>query len=490
MRATLMLSLTIASFASGALGNLAAEPRPTTPDSRHSRGPGVRIWLSGDDVYRRNERARVYYRVERDAFVTILRVDTDGRVRVLFPRHPDDDNYAEAGRSYVVSGWDRGTTFIVDDYPGVGYVFAIASSTPFDFRMIHDGDRWTMRHVTDGRIHGDPRSSLEEIMLELLPQDYDDFDTHIAAYHVERRYDYPRFVCYDCHAYVPFYTWNPYYSWCRSYTLVVWNDPWYYHPSYWYPTRYYGGRRVVYTYRSAPARYVFRERQGSVAGVDYRRRDVATYVRRPEDRGVRAADIGTVGGVPVPRTPERRYAPDRIGGPDDSPRDQPRDQPREPGNPRDDDDRRDRGNNGVGDRSGGGRTDNRGRDQDPQPGDGRQAEPRRRGSEPGIEIVPDRSGRGTPRATDRPQQVERPQPADRPREVDRPRTERSAPEARPERSRPESTRPAPAPQARPERSRPEPSRPEPRAEPRQQPRPEPPSSRQPSGDAGSRRRQP
>src|SRR5512140_3346852 len=57
----------------------------------HDR-PGIRLWTTEDDVYRRGDRVHVYFRTERDAYVTIFRVDTDGRVRVIYPRDPSDDN--------------------------------------------------------------------------------------------------------------------------------------------------------------------------------------------------------------------------------------------------------------------------------------------------------------------------------------------------------------------------------------------------------------
>ena len=483
---------------------------PIADPRSFSRGPGIRVWTNSGDVVRRSERVRVYYRTERDAFVTVLRVDTDGRVSVLFPRHPDDDSWAEAGRSYSVSNWDRGTAFVVDDYAGVGYIFAIASEAPFEYRPIHDGQRWHFRDISDGRIHGDPRASLEELMVAMLPPDFYEFDTHITPYYVERRYDYPRFVCYDCHSYVPFATWNPYHSWCRSYTLVVWNDPWYYYPSYWYPTRYYGGRRVVYTYASARSRYVFKERTGRETGIDYRRRDLASS-RRPEEAGIRAVNVGGVGRVPAPRsTPDGRTVFER-GADDQTPvvgggrRTAPADV---------------------------NRTDTRGRDvpqQQPSPEPGRrpqagESQPnsspsqgapdgRRRAGEPGIEIVPRAPEGREPRATE-PRTSEpttrggKSEPArgpeatrGEPREQTRP--ERGTTPAQPsERTRPEATRPPgtsrPEPRAEP-RAQPSQPRSEPRAQPSQprsggssQPRSQPSQPRssgssQPSGGGGRRR---
>ena len=90
------------------------------PRSADRRTPGIRIWTSGDDLMRRGERVRVFYRTERDAYVTIFRVDTDGRVKVIFPRDPDQENYGYGGATYSVSGSGsgQGTAFYVDESSG------------------------------------------------------------------------------------------------------------------------------------------------------------------------------------------------------------------------------------------------------------------------------------------------------------------------------------------------------------------------------------
>src|SRR5207244_3890858 len=66
-------------------------PRPVSLDYR----PRVEVWTDrGDDPYASGQGVRVHFRAEQDAYVTILRVDTDGRVRVVFPRQPWEDNFA------------------------------------------------------------------------------------------------------------------------------------------------------------------------------------------------------------------------------------------------------------------------------------------------------------------------------------------------------------------------------------------------------------
>lgn len=279
--------------------------------------PGIRIWTSHGEVYRRGERVRVYFRTERDAYVLILRADTDGRLRILFPRVPSENNYVRGGASYDVPNFNQHDAFVVDDDPGVGYVFAIAAQDQFQWDAWTNADHWQLDQVSDNRIHGDPYTSLEELVQHVLPEGYADLDTHLLPYHVEQHYDYPRFVCYDCHSYVGFSYWNPYRYYCPRFTLFVYNDPYYFYPSYWYPTRYYGGTRVVYVRPGQrEGRYIFKARDDqSTTAIAYRdrRTDESAGGRRPADRGVRGADLGGVGSVAVPGTGRRLAPPD--GGP-------------------------------------------------------------------------------------------------------------------------------------------------------------------------------
>lgn len=311
MLRTMLLTAALSAFALP----LTAGTGPRVLPPHGAARPGIRIWTSHGEVYQRGERVRLYYRTERDAYVTILRVDTDGRIHALYPREPFEDNLSYGGRTYSVENYEHGSAFYVDDDPGVGYIFAVASDDPFIYDQVASADHWDLRVMADGRIHGDPYSSLEELVQYMVPEGYLDFDTHLLPYYVERRYDYPRFVCYDCHAYVGFALWNPYRLYCPRFTLWVYTDPYYFYPSYWYPTAYYGGTRVVYV-RPGPreGRYVFKTREASGPGITYRDRrgePSAIGERRPADRGVRGVDVGGVGTVPVPGVPGtgRRVAP-------------------------------------------------------------------------------------------------------------------------------------------------------------------------------------
>jgi len=287
-----------------ALAGLLVAGRPARAAARApSEPPGVRIWTNHGEVYQHSERVQVFFRTEHDAYVTVLRVDTDGRVRVLFPLQPGDPNLARGGETYTVPGVDDHAAFIVDDAPGVGYVFAVASQDPFDYDAFSASDHWsfqTVANLSDGRIHGDPNASLQSLVQHIMPDGYADYDTHLLPYDVEQRYDYPRFLCYDCHAYAPYAYWDPYSVWCPQFSLAVYYNPFYFYPSYWYPTRYYGGTNVVYVRRGfGGQQYLFRSRTDQAAPYAVYR-DRAGAGMQPPARGVRGVDVGGVGSVPAP----------------------------------------------------------------------------------------------------------------------------------------------------------------------------------------------
>jgi hypothetical protein len=129
-------------FTNLSLLTLAFLSTATVRDPRLYR-PRIELWTNKGDaaVYSRGDRVRVFFRLDQDAYVTIFRVDTDGRVRVLFPRDPWEDNFARGGADLEVDGRElRSDAFAIDDYAGVGYLFAVASADPFVYDQIESGD--------------------------------------------------------------------------------------------------------------------------------------------------------------------------------------------------------------------------------------------------------------------------------------------------------------------------------------------------------------
>ena len=409
----------------------------------------VSVWLDRSSPYDRGDRARVYVTADRDAYLTVLRIDTDGRVRVLFPQDPWDDNLVSGGRTFEVEDRDGGRAFRVDDAPGEGYIFAIASDERFDYTpILTQRDHWDYRTIADGQVRGDPYVAVTELAEKIVPTG--DYDYDLAQYDVERHYDYPRFVCYDCHAYAPYYTWNPYAHSCVRFRVVIYDDP------YYYPYRYYGGRRVVVVRPRRPEpRYVFVDNNG---GRDYVTR-IPTRPRRDEGVGGgndqmrprRGVDVGGQGSIPVPGGDRRRV----IRGQDQRPTDQ--------GQPRTQPERR-RG--------------------EPD----RQADPRT----PDTPQRPERRDRPRDEGTSTPGL--RPEPRRMEPMKEPPRDEQQRPESRPEPRRmepqkepPRDAEPRREPERRAEPQRPPEQRPEPRREPerRAEPRRDPPPSNSGGGRSGS-----
>jgi hypothetical protein len=285
-------------------------PQPDLGPPAHASGAGrVSIWTDRDDPYTRGEIADVYLNVDQPSYVAVFRVDTDGRIRVLFPREPRTDTHVREERKLQGRDARGGQSFLVDDDPGVGYLFALASSEPLDFRSIARGDSWDYRLIDGGRIQGDPYVRLTDLAARLVPEG--DYDYDIAPYYVDRRYDYPRFVCYDCHAYASYREWDPYQSACTRYRIVIRDDPEY------YPYRY-GGRKVVADRPAHPdPRFVFRDADPRRPAVSHAEPE---WRRIPGvgDPGRTSNDVGGRGAVPVPRAQSLRRR-DRAIAPEPAP---------------------------------------------------------------------------------------------------------------------------------------------------------------------------
>ncbi len=278
--------------------------------------PRIALRITDREAFRRGDRVAVLFRSTGDGYVTVLRVDTDGRVRVLFPSEPWHDNRIAGGREYAVPhprDARASHTFQVDDYPGVGYLVAAVSRDPFRYDPYVLHDHWDYRAVAHaGRISGDPYVGVAELLERAVPPGYTAYSWDIVPYFVDQRYEYPRFLCYDCHRYVAYPVWDPYRDWCGTFRIVIHQDV------LVYPARVYPPTTVVYGGGVHPApRFVFRPRAASdpfVTRVSEPR--TSRPGRSQPDRGVTGRDLRGVGSIPAPRVvgdePASRGAVGRI----------------------------------------------------------------------------------------------------------------------------------------------------------------------------------
>ena len=220
------------------------------PGATRAQGAGsesaleARVWLDrGEEpVVQRGDVVRIYYRASADAYVAIFHIDTNGSVNLLHPRSPDEDHWIAGGRDYRLL-FPRTPYWVVDEDPGIGYYFMVASPEPFDFSgfgySAHDRG-WELTAV--GRtVYDDPYLAIDDYVASLIP----DWQTaayglDFISYHVGQTHTYPRFLCYDCHGFRTYSVWNPYDYACASFRVVIWDDP------YYYPAYRYAGTRVVF----------------------------------------------------------------------------------------------------------------------------------------------------------------------------------------------------------------------------------------------------
>jgi hypothetical protein len=202
----------------------------------------TRVWLDrGDEpVLRRGETVRVYYRAAQDAYAAIFRIDTDGRVSMIFPQTPSSDTRVDAGRDYRLV-LPNSPVWRVNDDPGVGYFFMVASPEPLDFSAFpfDPAFGWDLGAV-GAVVYEDPYLAIDAYVAELIPDwDVAPYALDFVTYSVGDTYTYPRFLCYDCHEARPYASWNPYDLPCTTVRVVIWDDP------YFYPYYRYSGSNVV-----------------------------------------------------------------------------------------------------------------------------------------------------------------------------------------------------------------------------------------------------
>ncbi|HEX8361343.1 MAG TPA: DUF4384 domain-containing protein [Longimicrobium sp.] len=278
MRTTLLAALTLLAFgategAASVADTSRAVPAPNAPVEEIAPGPlqaprvvqlsagfddrsqdgydrrdqdrrlGVRVWMDDDrDVYRVGDRSRVLVRTDRDAYVAVLHIDTNGDVEVLHPRSPGDDGYLRGGRTHHLSPRGYSHLSVRGGY-GIGYVFAVASDEPLDSRVLRDlyyrrAGSWS----SDYSVYGDPFRAMDRFERMLVGDyDYGEHDSDYYSYHVGRRYTHPRYACYD--SYGSWYSHRgAYYDSCDRVRVLLVQVP------YYYDTRYYRGDRRVYYY--------------------------------------------------------------------------------------------------------------------------------------------------------------------------------------------------------------------------------------------------
>ena len=161
-------------------------PHPAIVPHQRTESP-VRLRLS-DEEYMIGERAKVRVKTDRDGYLVVLRMDGEGRVRVLFPVDPDDSSTIKGGKEYEVRSRGDRDAFVVDEPRGTGAVLAALSDQPFDFSGFIRGRHWDYRALADSATADDAEATLLDLVDRMSGGHYD-YD--LAKYTVLETRRYP-----------------------------------------------------------------------------------------------------------------------------------------------------------------------------------------------------------------------------------------------------------------------------------------------------------
>jgi hypothetical protein len=143
----------------------------------------------------------------------IYNVDTEGYIHLVYPYDPDDPDQVEGGRTYQVPSRNDPYDLVADGPTGIEYIVAIASPVPFrDLPWYLTGGYEGRDRGEDygddegygdsGQIAGDPYVGMDRVVRRVVPRGQEDeVATADTYFYIERKVEYPRYVCADCHSY-------------------------------------------------------------------------------------------------------------------------------------------------------------------------------------------------------------------------------------------------------------------------------------------------
>jgi hypothetical protein len=171
----------------------AAQPAPARPHVVVSGAADVRVWLDESwDIYPSFDDVVVSVRAARDCYATVMLVDTDGYLHVIYPTSMIEDGWLEGGVRYRFRCGDLG----LDPYDmrGIAYVFAVGSPFPFVYAGYGDA---VFAGRFGYRIYGDPYLACRQFYLSLLPArcNWEWVGVSYSRFYVREWVSYPAYLC-------------------------------------------------------------------------------------------------------------------------------------------------------------------------------------------------------------------------------------------------------------------------------------------------------
>ncbi|MCP4567684.1 MAG: DUF4384 domain-containing protein [FCB group bacterium] len=133
---TLMAALILLPAAASA-DNLVREYRQNGPRNGDLE---VEVWADNEDgIYYEGEGITVFFQANRDCFVAIYTVDTQGDVNLLFPGEKWENGFIRGGEVYSIPGGDEDYDLIVSGPEGIEHIQAVASEIELDIPAWYGG---------------------------------------------------------------------------------------------------------------------------------------------------------------------------------------------------------------------------------------------------------------------------------------------------------------------------------------------------------------
>ena len=184
----------------GAQSQSVDRARPRVYRGGSQQAPAVSVWIDRFS-YRPGQRIRAFFQSDPGAYVTILRVSTSGDLRVLYPRTPSTQQPYRVDRlmdDEIPFSSDLNLGFYLNEPEGVGFVFAVASFEPFDYRSVTSAGRWSTYWLA-GNGYADPYEVVSRFVNRTLSK-WADYSTDFIQYQVAGTLYRPRrygFTDYD-----------------------------------------------------------------------------------------------------------------------------------------------------------------------------------------------------------------------------------------------------------------------------------------------------
>lgn len=147
--------------------------------------PPIHVWYNSGGDYTFGDRAKVYAKSAEAGYLVVLRADMNGRVRVLAPIDPQDDQHVNGGKKYELKGRGGREAFVTEDTTGQGVVLAAWSKSPFDFSRFETNGRWNNDALTGAdqqANRNDLEARLMSVAHEMQPSGHFEYD--LATYTV------------------------------------------------------------------------------------------------------------------------------------------------------------------------------------------------------------------------------------------------------------------------------------------------------------------